>query len=104
MITSWPIWWPLKTERGESTMTTKTLEERIAYLREGDWDGAPHGIVRDWALAIIDELLEERVSEKAIESQCEPNGNYGLCKTHPTCELVRKMLGTSTFPARTEGG
>lgn len=28
----------------------------------------------------------------AEEAACEPGGNYGLCKTHSTCEMVHKML------------
>lgn len=26
------------------------------------------------------------------EAPCEPGGNHGLCRTHPTCEMVRRML------------
>ena len=26
------------------------------------------------------------------EAPCRPGGNYGLCKTHPTCEMVHRML------------
>lgn len=26
------------------------------------------------------------------EAACEPGGNYGLCRTHPTCVMVQDML------------
>lgn len=26
------------------------------------------------------------------ESPCQPGGNYGLCRTHPTCERVRNII------------
>lgn len=26
------------------------------------------------------------------ERACETGGNYGLCRAHPTCEMVHKML------------
>jgi hypothetical protein len=26
------------------------------------------------------------------EVSCQPGGNYGLCKSHPTCELVQELV------------
>lgn len=34
-------------------------------------------------------MNEEHISQ---EAPCLPGGNYGLCKTHPTCEMVQEML------------
>ncbi len=27
-----------------------------------------------------------------VEVPCRPGGNYGLCRTHPTCDMVQGML------------
>ncbi|RJQ26720.1 hypothetical protein C4577_02930 [Candidatus Parcubacteria bacterium] len=34
--------------------------------------------------------MDEYQSE--TEAPCIPGGNYGLCKTHPTCESIQNLI------------